>query len=207
MKHIYLTILLLLSIVTGCSTLQVYIDVPPSLEEAKVVESHYLQSAVAEIFPDRVVRIGDIEDTQYSIPTHETIISLLKWAAVQRDHALPRNGQNRVYQSQTGDCDNFARWAVFGADLGALRGRLSGQVLVSRFNVMQLNAFGQVPAGGAHALNWFASDRGIWVFEPQSFPASGSIAQVAKWESGVGSRLIPVNDYPNLDGVYYVKFD
>ena len=205
MKRLF-SLLLVVLYASGCSTLQVCLDTPPALEQAGVVTHSEIAKGLSQLVANMNVQFGPVEDVTYSIPTHDSIVAILKWAAIQRDTILPkRNGM--VFVSEKADCDNFARWAVFGADLGAMQGELDGQVLVSRFNVDQVVMFGGVPAGGRHALNWFASDKGVFVFEPQSYPEKGSIAQVAKWKSGVGSELIRVYDYPNFNYVYFIKFD
>ncbi len=84
------------------------------------------------------------------------------------------------------DCDKFALGFALAANVAASRAGVKAQPLVLRIHVMQEVAFGGVPAGGGHALNALFSDRGLFIFEPQS------------------RTLVPFHEYPNRHRIFRV---
>lgn len=91
------------------------------------------------------------------------------------------------FQAESWDCDKFALAFGLVANVAAKRARVRAQPLLARIHVHQSKAFGNVAAGGGHALNAFLSDRGLYVYEPQS------------------RTLVPLAAYPNRETVFRIK--
>jgi hypothetical protein len=91
-----------------------------------------------------------------------------------------------AYTPESFDCDKFALGLAFVANVAAGRAGVRAQPLLARVHVQQLAPFGQVPAGGGHALNGFLSDRGLFILEPQS------------------RALVPLADYPNRNAIFRI---
>jgi len=92
-----------------------------------------------------------------------------------------------VYTAESFDCDKFALGFALAANIASSRAGVKAQPLLARIHVLQTVAWGGAPAGGAHAINGFLSERGIYVLDPQS------------------RALVPLADYPNRAGIFRIK--
>lgn len=147
--------------------------------DARTFSSAEVGLSVAEIAPRAAL---DIADSSFVPVSHEWLEQAVVWA---RDAAW-RTDLN-TYVPEAWDCDDFASAFALVAKISAKRANVRAQPLLARIYVVQEKAFGNVPAGGRHALCAFLSDRGLFVLEPQSF------------------ALVPLAQYPNRHAITDVK--
>ena len=86
------------------------------------------------------------------------------------------------------DCDNFANTAVVVTNIVASYSELKAQVLVGRIDVRQEISWGGI-RDGYHALCFFVSEKGIFIFEPQN------------------GQVIDIQRYPNKNTIYRIYLD
>lgn len=129
----------------------------------------------------------DTSDSQFTVVHHEWAMQLVSWSFNFAGAMSSRTDTGRLYAPETFDCDKFAKAFSLAAELSAGRKLSGAQVLVGRIYVQQINAFGGVPAGGNHALNFFVSEKGVYIVEPQT------------------GRVSPLSEYPNRSTIYSVK--
>lgn len=148
------------------------------------VEQFDVIDAVAKIAPTARV---DTSDAKFSPVSHEWAMQLVAWSHNAVQALSVRTDSGRLYAVDTFDCDKFAKAFSLAAELSAGRKMSGAQVLVGRIFVEQRHPFGGVSAGGYHALNFFVSERGVYVVEPQT------------------AKTSPLSEYPNKQFVYSVK--
>lgn len=119
-------------------------------------------------------------DATFTPVSHEWLVAAAEWSW----HFAKARGTS--YTPESFDCDKFALGFAFAANLAASDAGVKAQPLVARIHVQQGEAFGGVGAGGGHALNAFFSDRGLFVYEPQS------------------RALVPFDQYPNRHAIFRV---
>jgi hypothetical protein len=121
----------------------------------------------------------DYSDDTFTTVPHEWAVALVKWSREAVNVLSFRTQRDSLYVPETFDCDKFAKAFSLAAELSAGRSISGAQPLVGRIYVRQDHPFGGVAAGGAHALSFFASDRGVFIVEPQ------------------GGTVCPLSEYPN----------
>lgn len=114
-------------------------------------------------------------DHQWMLETIQELMELKKYFKIK-------------FTEESWDCDNFANAAVVVTNLVASYSELKAQVLVGRIDVRQEYDWAGVKAG-YHALCFFVSEKGIFVFEPQD------------------GTVIDIQHYPNKDYIYKVFLD
>lgn len=124
----------------------------------------------------------DTPDSVFTPVSHAWLEATVKWAWDTKK-ALSLDG----FVAEVWDCDDFAREFARLANKAAARAGVKAQPLVAVIEVRPVAEFGRIPAGGAHALNAFYSDRGLFVFEPQT------------------ETLVPLAEYPNRATIYKVR--
>ena len=143
----------------------------PELQGAQLLSNTEVSAILRREFSG--IRDFNLADRHYQALNHQSFVEFASF-------------MNRVYwqtptlkyRPESYDCDNFARTAVVLADLANPTGFV-GQITLFRIYVHQDHPFGGVPAGGNHALIAFISDRGVFIYEPQS------------------GRIEPISQYPN----------
>jgi hypothetical protein len=143
----------------------------PTYTAAQVLE----QCAV--LAPGAVVEISDASFTPLS---HEWLQAACTWSWEFS------KATGIGFTQESFDCDKFALGFAFAANVAARKAGVRAQPLLARVHVQQLAPFGQVPAGGGHALNGFLSDRGLFILEPQS------------------RALVPLAEYPNRRAIFRI---
>jgi len=174
-------------LIVGCAT-QATVPALPVWRDSSTALRYFDSGAVTSAIYDYAPKAKvDLSDAQFVAVNHEWAQELTGWAwdAVRTLSARTDNG--RLFHGDTFDCDKFAKAFSLAAELSAGRKISDAQVLVGRIYVNQVFAFGGVPAGGAHALNFYVSDRGIYIVEPQT------------------SKSCPLAEYPNRATIYAVK--
>jgi hypothetical protein len=120
------------------------------------------------------------QDGQYAVVDHEWMMEFIDWW----DKTKFLFGIS--YLEQGFDCDNFADFISIIADF--TNKSIKAELFIGSISVYQKAGFGFVPAGGRHALNFFVSDKGIFVLEPQ----------------GSRSTIIELDKYPNKTTIYKI---
>lgn len=117
-------------------------------------------------------------DGTYAIVSHAWLVDYLRWTSKAAFEA------DAVYTSESWDCDDFALGFYLIATRKAAQAGIKAAPLIARIVVAQTAAFATVPgsSSGKHALIGVATDRGIFIVEPQ--PAGGL-------------RIAPLAAYPN----------
>ena len=126
--------------------------------------------------------ILDTPDSTFTPVAHEWLVATVRWAWDTKKQL-----NLATFSSESWDCDDFAREFSRLANKAAARAGVRAQPLVAVIEVRQEREFGGVPAGGLHALNAFYSDRGLFVYEPQT------------------ETLVPLAEYPNRSTIYKVR--
>lgn len=118
-------------------------------------------------------------DGRYTLISHSWLEAYMSWTWSAAKAA------GVAYTPESFDCEDFALGFYFFATRAASKAGLQTAPMVARITVAQEASFANVPgrAGSRHALVAVATDRGIWVVEPQ--PDAGPF------------RLIRLEDYPN----------
>lgn len=124
----------------------------------------------------------DTSDGTFTPVSHEWLVAATRWAWDTK-----KTLDLADWRAEVWDCDDFAREFARLANKAAARAGVRAQPLVAVIEVQQGAPFGKVPAGGLHALNAFYSDRGLFVYEPQS------------------ETLVPLAEYPNRGTIYKVR--
>lgn len=187
-----LPLLALVALLAGCQTAQQgYVQVPrvtPWVQptDAKVYTQADVLATVAQHAPGAVV---DTSDVTFVAISHEWLEQFLPRA---REFGLATGLLD--WSAEVWDCDDIADLVSTGANVAAKHARVRAQPLFARIFVTQGHAFGNVPAGGAHALNALFTDRPphYWVLEPQSL-------------RGAFPKLVPLSEYPNRQLIFRVK--
>ena len=120
------------------------------------------------------------QDENYVIVDHEWMLDFIAWW--DRLKFL----FNINYVEEGFDCDNFADFISIVADFS--NRKIRAELLIGSISVKQNKPFGGEPAGGYHALNFFVSDKGIFILEPQ----------------GKLSSVIELDKYPNKASIYKI---
>jgi len=111
-------------------------------------------------------------------PDHQWLLAFVKWF---RKLEKPLNMH---YEDELFDCDKYSRCFVAFADLLAQKGgETRGSLYVGWATVFNDRSFGDIEAGGMHAVVIVGTSQGLFVVEPQN----GSI--------------VPFDRYPNRDGL------
>lgn len=169
----------LLALMAGCSTGST-VRVPRLPEWRQTilrVDSAYVRVqsyALARVFPD-------LSDESFTTVSYAWLQKALPWSA----EFLHATGV--AYVRESFDCDKFAKALSLAAEISASRAGVKAQPLVARIYVQQHVAWGGIPAGGGHALVVVATDRGLFVVEPQT------------------RTLVPFTSYPNREYITAVK--
>jgi hypothetical protein len=185
--------LLLLFFLVGCS--------PEPKETVEVPVLSPARVAMTEEGKPQIVTRDDVAETiwelsqQYEIKFSYRFLSQdSKYVVVDHDWMLEFvDWWNRVkflfgikYVAEGFDCDNFSDFVSIAADFS--NRDIQAELLIGSIQVQQKYAFGGVPSGGNHALNFFVSNKGIFVLEPQ----------------GGSSVIIELDKYPNKTTIYQI---
>lgn len=146
-------------------------EIRKTIEEIRAIHGHTIEYEVYS------------QDGEYVVVDHEWMLELIKWW----DNL--KYTMDIKYLKQGFDCDNFAAFLSIVADFS--NQSVQAEILIGSVSVFQHNKFGFVPAGNKHALNFFVSDRGIFILEPQ----------------GPRSSISELEKYPNLKSIYFIKFN
>lgn len=112
--------------------------------------------------PDNVEMI--LLDQRYREVDYHHFLRFNKWF----ENLIFNNGVMAINQNETLDCDNFA---MLYKSLFSVSGYASGNTIefaVASIAVTQINEFGGIPNGGLHMLNLIFTNKGWFVFEPQT---------------------------------------
>lgn len=172
----------------GCATR--FSDIPPGIvvlpqipawQQPAQARTYTAQEVVAECALRAPFALVELSDATFTPVSHEWLNKATRWSwEFARD-------ANLRFQIESFDCDKFALGFALMANFAASRAGVQAQPLVARIHVKQRFAFGRVEAGGYHALNAFLSDRGIYVYEPQS------------------QSLVRFEDYANRETIIRIK--
>lgn len=143
----------------------------PELQGAQVLSNTEVAAILRREFSG--IRDYNLADRQFQALDHQSFVEFASFM-----NRFYWQTPTLRYRPESYDCDNFARTAVVLADLANPTGFV-GQITLFRIYVHQDQPFGGVPAGGNHALIAFISDRGLFIYEPQS------------------GRIESINKYPN----------
>lgn len=145
----------------------------------------------------------EADDRVYAIVEHESMLDLIDYTR-RFQMSFGQTSMNPsilTWTREQFDCDNFANLMASVAHLAGLKaGRHgAGQLMVGVIHVRQLEDFGGVlgSPNSAHALNFFCSEEGIFVFEPQGTGNRSHSGQI---------KIVDALDYPNAKGVYKISF-
>ena len=172
--------LLPLLLLSGCTTSPtITLPTPPKwvASNQSTFTASEVRSALAILAPYAVVETSDNTFTEVD---HEWLMAMVRWS----DAFLQATGHR--FTPESFDCDKFAVAFALGVNWVAGDAGVKAQPLVARVFVAQTKAFGNVPAGGYHALIGFKSNKGIYILEPQGGQGTP-----------VFLRLSPLSDYPN----------
>jgi len=124
-----------------------------------------------------------LADRVYQAPEHESMIELIQWMRY-----FYWSTPSMRYRPEAYDCDNYARTFVVFSDLAGMA-KFDGQIAIVRIYTSQKYSWGGVPSGGQHALVAFRSDRGWFVYEPQT------------------GQVVSADQYPNREEVWKITAD
>lgn len=147
---------------------------------ARTYTSLEVRTEIARLAPLATIYTSD---NTFIALNHEWLVATLDWSW----HFAKAIGFS--YTAESGDCEKFSVMLSLAANVAAMRAGVKAQPLSARTDVRQVEPFGGVPAGGAHALNAVFTDRPphYWVVEPQS------------------RKIIPLEEYPNREFVFAVR--
>lgn len=122
-------------------------------------------------------------DSYYKQVDYWWFIKFSKWFA-ELQH---ENGLRAIDQGENHDCDNFA---MLYKSLASVAGYKSGskfEPACALLVVRQVNSFGGIPGtGGLHMLNMIFTNKGWYIYEPQTGDA------------------VLIQDYPNQEHIQYM---
>jgi hypothetical protein len=158
------------------------------LKMMPVTKSSYIKSDDIRTFIDKTcdsVTYSNmiLSDSQYVKVDHQWMLETIAELQKLRQYFKVK------FVDESFDCDNFASLSISLVNLVASYSELKAQVLVGRIDVLNKKTFANVPAGGGHALNFFVSEKGIFIFEPQN------------------GTVIDLQHYPNKDYIFRVFLD
>lgn len=171
----------------GCNTApDGYISVPviPAWiqpENARTYTAAEVIVKCAELAPGASVQLSDSVFTPLS---HEWAQKIPRWS-----WEFGMATDLGEWKEESLDCDKIALGVAFAANVAASRAGVKAQPLAARIHAWNNVSFGGIPAGGAHALNAFLTDRPpyYWVYEPQT----------RVWS--------PLDEYPNRKGIFLIR--
>ena len=119
-------------------------------------------------------------DGNYTSIKHESFILFNKWyrSKIKRLNP-PKNGENF-------DCEDFALLYKSLFSLAFLNEKRERQGLVGVIVVNQRNKALGIPATGAHALNIILTEKGWWVYEPQT----GEFCKLSRYPNKIIAYII-----------------
>jgi len=125
-------------------------------------------------------------DRNYVLVDHDWMLELIKWwESLKWSIGL-------TYTKEGFDCDNFAKLlsSIAYLSAGLTDTEYNAQLLLGTISVYNKKSFGGIRGGDdAHMLNFFVSNKGIFILEPQS----GSVIEYSK--------------YPNIKWIYNVALN
>lgn len=186
-------------LISGCSPSADTINIPkfpafkpgldsngnPIIYTREQVISHIKNVLVPKVNPAIITDI-EANDAKYVLVDHDWMISLIDWWSKFKWIV------GVEYKNESFDCDNFARFlssiAMLTSDITSSY-KIPAQLMLGTISVFQKEPFGRVDAsGGTHMLNFFVSEKGIFILEPQS------------------NFFISYDKYPNVRWIYQVGF-
>jgi hypothetical protein len=141
-------------------------------ENAKIWGNEEIRAYLQEIAPGVPVRM---DDSKFVLVSYEHFVAMLNWGLQFKSAA------NISYVGNSHDCDKFAKALVYAFGLSAAYSNIDAMPMVAVLIVIQEKSWGNVPAGGYHAVVGIATNKGIFVIEPQS----GFYAPLSKYPNPV----------------------
>lgn len=121
------------------------------------------------------------DDKRYIVVDYDWMVDILNWWDTIKFNF------NVSYRSESFDCDNFAK---FLNSVAGFTNQYDAEIMGGTIIVNQVYKFGGVPSGGSHMLNFFVTNKGTFIVEPQ----------------GKISTVVEVSKYPNVKYIREVRF-
>lgn len=162
------------------------LDLPPPLEIARSISAEELLTSAQKLLPSGAF-LGPLLDARYAVIKHDWMVR--RFLPFYRDAVVALREATRGGGAEGADCDDFG---MFLRHMAGLAGMLAGTAQPSAAKVIafQDRSFSGVGrTRERHAIGLFLTDKGWYVLEPQN-PAS----------------LVPIESYPNRNGIQYITF-
>lgn len=178
-------LVIVIAALSGCqSSTEGYVQVPqvPTWIAPTNTATYTTSQVMTAIQAEAPFAWIDTTDSVFVPVSHEWLEKTLAWS-----WEFGKATGLGSWTAESWDCDKISAAFTLAANIAASRAGVKAQPLVARIFVSQEVAFGNVPAGGAHALVGVLTDRGIYVTEPQS------------------RALVSLEKYPNRKTIFRVR--
>lgn len=156
----------------------------PTTSDSRLLSRREIESFIFSKANElQLVRYPSIEmfDNEYIIMDHDWMKSMMDW------WESFKFAYNIRYEAETFDCDDFARTLVTFCNLAMIaHNKPKAQPVIGTISVRSEQPFAGVKARGNHQLNFFVSNKGIFVLEPQN------------------SKIVELDKYPNITSIYKI---
>jgi hypothetical protein len=178
--------LLALPVASARSPAPSKLDLPPPVQAARSITAEELLTSTQKLLPKGAF-LGPLLDTRYAVIKHDWLDR--KFVPFYRDALAVLRSAIKDGGEEGADCDDFG---MFLRHMIGLAGMLAGtaQPAAAKVIAFQDKSFSGVGrTRERHAIGLFLTDQGWFVLEPQNPTA-----------------LVPIESYPNRNGIQYITY-
>ena len=160
-------------------------NLPPPLQIARCISAEELLTSTQKLLPKGAF-LGPLLDTRYAVIKHDWLVR--KFIPFYHDSVAVLRAATNGHE-EGADCDDFG---MFLRHMIGIAGMLAGtaQPAAAKVIAFQEKSFSGVGrTRERHAIGLFLTEEGWFVLEPQN-----------------PSALVPLNSYPNRNGIQYITY-